>query len=181
MEICRECLGLLGAVWDDFGRCERIQRCACEPKEPLWRGYDFNRAVELCRLCGVETVRSGSRWRLYFCADCKRHVDEQNQRAKMPLIPIGRHSIVCGVGVSSLASAEEQRRFEIEAASLIERMHQLERWHRAQVRSVVDEIPGGAPKVPLEAYVAAARERVETARAKVDSIVRLLRGSPGAG
>ena len=49
VEICRECLGLRGPCFDTFSHCERMQRCACEPEEPRWKAYDYNRAIELCR------------------------------------------------------------------------------------------------------------------------------------
>jgi hypothetical protein len=163
MDLCRECLGLRGPCFDSFGRCERTQRCACEPKEPLWTGYDYNCAIELCHLCGAATVRSGSRWSLFFCARCSTPVNAYNRAAGAVVIPIGRHSIMNGVVLSGRAAASPVARDAFAAAmtSLEGRIGRLFRWQRDKVRRLLRKLPEGGATVPLETYLEVARARSE--------------------
>lgn len=157
LEICRACLGLRGPVWDGFSGCERTQRCACEAEEARWRGYDFNRAVELCRGCDAALVRSGSRWSLFFCDPCKARVMARNRSSDEPPIPLGRHTVMNGLSFDpTTASAAERDRFSRSAADLFQRIEQLERAHRERVGGTVSALPGDAPRVPLAIYLAAA-------------------------
>ena len=93
------------------------QRCRCPDKVPegrTWPGYDFNEHLHLCECCSMMVLRSGSRWSVWFCEACKGRVDELNRTAGGCVIPIGRHSLMNGVGVSGreVSSAGE---YEIDA------------------------------------------------------------------
>lgn len=163
VEICRECLGVRGPCFDTFSRIERTQRCACEPEEPRWKAYDYNRAIELCRGCGADTVKSGSRWSPFFCETCKVHVDRYNRVAGSTVIPIGRHTIMHGIMLDGEAAANPvaTAAFEAATSSLFERITRLERWHQERVRAIVRAVPGSAPTVPLDVYLSRARSRAE--------------------
>jgi hypothetical protein len=164
LELCRECLGLRGPCFDTFSHCERTQRCACEPKEPLWKAYDYNKAIELCRCCAWETVSSGSRWSPFFCEGCKALVVAHNRAAGGPVVPIGRHSIMNGIFVSSASAGSPVARAALTAATagLFTRMDRSGKWFRDRVRAVVHRMPGAEPAVPLAAYLEHARARGES-------------------
>lgn len=101
LRICPECHELHGE-WERPLEDRTImlyQQCRCEravaPAEQ-WPGYDFNLAVDLCRCCGAVPLRSGSRWSVWFCDDCKLQVGLLNGRHGRCVIPIGRHSVHAG-------------------------------------------------------------------------------------
>ncbi len=143
MELCRECLRLRGPLG------ERTQRCACEPKEPLWNGYDYNTAIELCQCCAAATIPSGSRWSVFFCDACKERVVAYNRAAGCCAIPIGRHSLMNGIFVTD-------EDVESSLVSFFERIDRLTKWHRERVRAVVQSLPGDEA-VPLDVYLERAR------------------------
>lgn len=105
--ICGRCHAVRGTVRDRGGA---QQLCACTPIEErrarrTWDGVDFNTHAELCRCCGLELLPSGSRWSVWFCETCKPLVIAFNKAVGYYVIPIGRHSIMNGVG----ARADELR------------------------------------------------------------------------
>jgi hypothetical protein len=110
------------------------QRCKCRrTDEPKWPRYDFNEHLHLCECCRLVGLRSGSRWSVWFCEECKTRVMNLNRLAGRCLIPIGRHSLMAGVGLdgSELARADDSRleelisRFTDRSQSLFEAMDHL--------------------------------------------------------
>ena len=99
--LCQRCLVLRGPLFDSHNGCERVQRCGCEPAEPLWNAFDYNCAAELCGCCASHVIRCGSRWSVFFCAECKGHVDAYNDASGWMEIPIGRHSIMNRVALNT--------------------------------------------------------------------------------
>jgi hypothetical protein len=101
--ICRRCRLLKGPV---PGRTDGAhQLCGCTPVEvrraqPRWGG-DHNTYAELCRCCGLVLLRSGSRWSVWFCRQCKEAVVVLNRSAGRCLIPVGRHSLMNGVAANA--------------------------------------------------------------------------------
>lgn len=180
VELCRECLGLRGPCFDTFSHCERTQRCSCEPKEPLWKAYDYNTAIELCRCCAATTVRSGSRWSPFFCDAGKERVLAYNRVAGSAVIPIGRHSIMNGISLSGedAKSAVAQAAFEEGMANLFARIDRLTKWYRDRVRAVVQSIPGEEAAVPLERYLEHVRARSERSDAAFDALVLAVTAPP---
>ena len=158
LELCRECLELRGPCLDRAGGGRRTQRCRCEPKEPLWRAYDYNMAIELCRGCVAATVPSGSRWSPFFCGECAPRVLAYN-RAAGAAIPVGRHSMMNGLGLSGAgaSSAAATSALAVGMAGLWDRIDRLWRWRCERVRSVVHGFAGSEPAIPLEAYLERAR------------------------
>ena len=78
------------------------QHCGCprqnpEKPEPRWPGFDFNKLVELCHCCGLEPVRSGSKFSVWFCEECKERVCRLNAEYQRVVIPLGRHSVHSGL------------------------------------------------------------------------------------
>jgi hypothetical protein len=173
VELCRRCLGLRGPCFDTFSHCERTQRCSCEPKEPLWKGYDYNTAIELCHCCAATTVRSGSRWSPFFCDTCKERVLAYNRAAGFAVIPVGRHSIMNGISLSGAEAKAvvAQGAFEAGIANLFERVDRLWKWHRDRVRVVVHGIPGKETAIPFERYLEHVRARGESPDVAFDALV----------
>ena len=96
LRICRNCSSLTGHC--TLSGTSYHQKCQCErDAEDLWRGFDFNEVFTLCYGCGVELLRSGSRWSVWFCDPCKRSVSSLNEVCQSYVIPIGRHSMM-GLG-----------------------------------------------------------------------------------
>ena len=79
------------------------QRCRCPdkvPEGPAWPGHDLNEHLHLCECCSMVVLRSGSRWSVWFCEACHQRVFELNESAGGGVIPVGRHSLMNGVGVA---------------------------------------------------------------------------------
>ena len=75
--------------------------CACHTsrKGPTWERYDYNANLELCACCKLEALPSGSRFSVWFCKDCKERALDLNTRVGKCVIPIGRHSLMAGIGI----------------------------------------------------------------------------------
>jgi hypothetical protein len=107
---------------------------------------DFLPPAELCRCCARELLRSGSRFSVWFCARCAPMVRELNAQAGRCVIPIGRHTIMNGVGTKP---AREWHREDIEdfftgAQGLFHAIERLEGWVPVIVRAQCEHIAGGA-------------------------------------
>jgi hypothetical protein len=135
-KICRVCHTLCGCVW---GNSERRQECACiwsqvraglRPALTRWPGFDFPKAAELCYCCGAEVLNSGSRWSVWFCNECKEHVRLLHQRHRRDLIPIGRHSLMNGFGLTGSAAQDQVavKQFTLRVSGLFDRMDLLTSW-----------------------------------------------------
>lgn len=110
-KICSSCLDIYGFVYSKMGvfyqKCD--SKCLnrdlkegmplSEKKQKRWDGFDFNEFVTLCYCCGAELLKSGSRWSEFFCEPCKKRVLEFNQAMGTSVIPIGRHSLMNGIGL----------------------------------------------------------------------------------
>jgi hypothetical protein len=94
------------------GRCNRIrgevpgrfrQHCRCDPENGEERapGYDFPTATELCRCCGCQLVRSGSKYSFWFCDPCLELVRGFNDQVASYVIPVGRHSFHARLALST--------------------------------------------------------------------------------
>ena len=155
MELCRECLVLRGSFFDSHNGCERAQRCGCEPREPLWNAFDYNRAAELCRCCASRVIRCGSKWSVFFCEACKPHVVAYNGAAGLTVIPIGRHSMMNGVALNTQRARKgsARRAFARGLSEVFDGIGRLERFHHAQVRRIVSSIEPPKSTVPVPQYI----------------------------
>jgi len=134
--ICGICYTLCGCV---EGNSEQRQECACiwsqvraglRPPPTPWPGFDFPKAAELCYGCGAEVLSSGSRWSVWFCDECKEQVCALHQRHQRYLIPIGRHSMMNGVGLAGSAAQDQTavKEFTLRVSGLSDRMDVLKCW-----------------------------------------------------
>lgn len=91
LRICATCYGLYERDRPDG----MDQRCDCGPRnEERWSGFDFNERARLCVCCGMEVLRSGSRWSPYFCRECQLLAMGVSLWHRSLVFPIGRHSLM---------------------------------------------------------------------------------------
>ena len=173
MDLCRECLVLRGPFFDSHNGCDRVQRCGCEPREPLWNAFDYNCAAELCRCCASRVIRCGSKWSVFFCEACKPHVVAYNGAAGWTVIPIGRHSIMNGVALNtwSARKGRARRTFARGLSEVVDGIGRLERFHRTEVTRIVSSIDASGPTVPVAQYVAHATRSQPSASAAFAALV----------
>ncbi len=166
MVVCGACGELRGPFSMDMGRRGQtwMQECGCQPPRTpdevlarRWPFRDFNTIAELCHGCVAEVIPSGSRFSRFFCDCCHERVVRINQRAGVPLIPAGRHSLMNGVFLRGGGPVRELDAFAGAVGTLFIRMERLRAWRRAAVR---DQIAGmGLPPdatPPVEKLLAAA-------------------------
>jgi hypothetical protein len=159
MDMCRTCFALRGPFFDAHNGCERVQRCGCEPHDPLWNAYDYNCIAELCHCCAWRTVGSGSKWSPFFCEPCKRPIWAYNQAAGLAVVPIGRHSIMNNVALSveNAKTRRARRAFANTLPGWIEGTRRLWRYQRATVARIVGSIDTTGATMPLAQYIERAR------------------------
>ena len=108
-------------------------------------------AVELCRCCGLVPLRSGSRWSVWLCDGCKPRALELNGRAGRAIVPIGRHSLMHGIGISGPVKEEESEEVAAVCAAangLFEAIDRLHEWARLRIAFNVERL-GFATDVPV--------------------------------
>lgn len=140
MKVCTECGNIYG-LWHDPSRgIDYYQKCGCKSVKPgmppegkskkKWKGFDYNEVVTLCHSCGQEVLRSGSKWSVWFCKECKKRVVKFNTKYQQTIIPIGRHSIMAGYQLSGKESVDKNKvkKFVKNLNSLFERIDILEEW-----------------------------------------------------
>jgi len=123
MSLCTRCWIPLGEWhwapglidWSDFPTKE--QQCSCANvelkygksiEEGRWPEFDFNRVVELCHCCGADLILSGHKWSVLFCETCKGRVSRLNGQLGRSITPLGRHSLMSGIGLSGLLADEQE-------------------------------------------------------------------------
>ena len=135
-EICSDCGAVSGSLEVELLDERRLyeQRCHCWrhlPPQERWAGYDFNKHLELCYCCGIEPIRSGSRWSVFFCGECAGRVMEFNRRHGHWVMPIGRHSTMHGV---SLGESDPVDPFVAKFRGLSDAIDHLDEWACLNVR-----------------------------------------------
>lgn len=156
--VCGKCHALRGgpiATVDDVAVWQLCDCATVEERTAQPRVWDFSTAFELCRCCGLEALRSGSRWSVWFCAVCNQRVRELNAASGRCIVPIGRHSSMNGVFLDSNAD-EGLRVFTEQVTSLFHEIVGTEGWSRTAVRMNLAAV--GLPMgedIDLETYTAA--------------------------
>ena len=157
--VCGTC-GWLRGPWGRYvGELEFEQRCDChdaEEPDERWPGFDHNTVAELCRCCGLEVVKSGSKWSVWFCRECLDRVKDLNTGAGRCVVPIGRHSLMNGVfykpaqsGVNPAALSA----FSDQLHAFFGAVDATEAWRRRVVRANLAAINlGEALSVPVDRY-----------------------------
>ncbi len=160
MRLCLECL----SPYDDVA-AEPRQLCSCRStgQNRIWPDYDYNEHTHLCECCLGRRLRSGSRWSVWFCEPCKRRVIAVNRELGATVIPIGRHSLMSGVGLHG-PEIDEPRvaRFTKDLLSLFSRQDHLHEWSRARLERLVAATSPWESDPDLDEFLAAARAAGES-------------------
>jgi hypothetical protein len=174
-EVCGTCHELRGP----FGG--RVQQCRCErpaPGDPeraeTWPGFDFNKFAELCRMCGCDVLRSGSRYSVWLCPVCKARALERRAESGRSVVPIGRYFVLPVTTRTSGRTAEAiaDRIIEIGATQ-----RRLADWAHIVVGSNLATIGrADAGSVPLQEYLDGVRD-VDRGHA-FDGAVQWVAGQP---
>lgn len=95
LQLCGVCDSLRGPAGPG-----RTQHCRCAPdpapgEDQTGRArYDIRKVAALCSRCGVEVLRSGSRWSPDFSRACQDRARAFNDEVGRLVIPIGAHSLM---------------------------------------------------------------------------------------
>jgi len=118
-------------------------------------GHDTPSNGALCHACAAATISSGSRFAPLFCATCLPDVREHNAHATTP-IPVGRHSLVNGVGLNrdTLRDPDAIENFVRAVRGLGDDIDGVTSYARDVVRRNLD-VMGAEDTVPLARYLEA--------------------------
>ena len=153
------------------------QHCRCEPEnEERIPGYDFPTATELCRCCGGQLVRSGSRYPFWFCDPCLELVRGFNNQIASYAIPVGRHSFH---GRLALSTAEPEQHavasdFVERMGSWLERLDWIDAWDGAAVRHNRAMLGMGTGDLALLTYLATFNASIASERSSEDGFARMV-------
>ncbi len=156
------------------GWAGRPQGCPCEPSEP-WPGCDVSRAQDLCLVCARGTAGGTSRWSWLGCTTCRSVDQALRDWLGMPVLPLGRHSIMNGVGLRvATASQEEVDAFCVRLEGLELGWDRLHAWARDEARRLARSFADAGPDVPLEVWQ---RTFPPSLEASLDAYERILETS----
>jgi hypothetical protein len=102
-----------------------------EIEQERWEGFDFNEIVMLCYCCGQELLKSGSKWTVFFCEDCKKKVMELNRQFQRAIIPIGNHSLMSGIGLNKdgINNPEAVKEFHAKFYKMVASNEKIRKWN----------------------------------------------------
>lgn len=180
--VCGTCGELRGPfVWRLKGvEYPHVQECGCArrprakgERPGTWLGFDFNTLAELCRSCGCEVLASGSKFSIWFCRECRDRATALNAEVGQPLVPIGRHSLMHGIGMRAHPTDAEIGAFVTRFGTLVDRMNQIHRSAGEVVRTNLAAVgPSDTTDIELALYLDAASgvDRAERFEAMVTSL-----------
>lgn len=158
LAVCVDCGKLCGPARDEetreiLGR----QRCRCEPSSnERWPRRDFPRVAMLCSCCAQVVLPAGSRWDQWFCRDdCREQVRLLNARLGRYAVPIGPHSMMGGIEITSDADAVEIETFGFTCTNIFNVAMLLVEWNKHVGRTIIAERWQDPPRrIPLDNYLA---------------------------
>lgn len=130
-----------------------------ELAEGAAKHLDHLTVAELCRCCGVELLRSGSKWSVWFCKECKPRVEDLNRNAGTCVVPIGRHTLMHGIGVRGADAVRDPVQlaaFAAAANDFMAKQDRLSQWASEIVKrncarcALIGEQP-----IPMSTYLTA--------------------------
>ena len=143
LDVCLACFGLRGEFKG------REHRCSCTPRDDDWRsrhweGYDIAAHVDLCHLCARNTMKSGSRYTWYVCDLCRQvnqAVGAVLGSKKAGAVPLGRHSLMNGVSLSTAHLDEASvNAFKDALKGLTSIWRRLSDWRESEATRLIDSI-----------------------------------------
>jgi hypothetical protein len=146
MRVCRKHLYPYDTVDRDGGI---RQGCSCHvPADAKrWEFGDFNEIVFICACCISAAVPSGSRWSLFYCGECKDRI-MAIRRSKVALaIPLGRHSMVNGIGLPGSDSQDDRkiRAFARDLQGMFGTIEAIFQWKGERLASIVADLDEDPP------------------------------------
>ena len=170
LQLCRNCTRL----WEAETDRDRPppQQCKCAGPPEAWEGWDVSEWARLCDCCLGEVLKSGSRWSVWFCEECKRRVMGLNAAVGKPLIPIGRHTLMHGITAHPDGPEIEIEEFAESMSGLFDRMGTLGEWKEHRLGVIFDSLEL-ADGVALSEYLRLIEEAGEPEFDKQTSFVRL--------
>jgi hypothetical protein len=169
--VCRTCLGLY-EVRRSRGQ-PQLCRCRRRADEPTWDRFDFNERAHLCECCLGVVLESGSKFSVWFCAECKERIMGFNARFGRTVIPIGRHSLMASVslgGPGLLEWAEGKdpagdasvEAFRIRVRGLFDSIDHLHAWSHGTLGDSLRELTLDGADVQLTRYLRVVRDAGST-------------------
>lgn len=170
LRVCGGSAGLFGPIAYGDDAPSREQRCRwseCPYRDEPWHqpqtslpepAGDFPTEVELCYCCVAELIPSGSRFSSFFCDDCRERVVALRDDAGRVIIPLGRHSMMNGIGIEGGGTRDEGRLAEFAAATtaFFGSIDRLCAWQRGVAADRIASSWPGARHVGVAEYLAAA-------------------------
>jgi len=185
--VCGACHYIRGGPIGVVDGVKVLQLCGCstteEHRAQPHKG-DVNLAFELCYCCGLEALRSGSRWSVWFREACKDRVRALDSRTGRSVVPIGRHSLMNQVVFNPAADLDVAvTAFTDQQTSMIDKIIHTRAWAASAVRlnRVAVGLPAGED-IDLDAYLAAVETLTPVKAERFIEMVGLLgmAGSPAA-
>ena len=116
-----------------------MQRCRCE-KYQDYAGVDCPSGFHLCSMCATSVAGGTSRYSWNACEVCLKF-NRKFEKEFGGSLPLGRHSMMNGVGIPLSASAEVQ---ELATKKLLQFVHitgSISDWETLQSRLLFESVP----------------------------------------
>lgn len=140
LSLCTSCFAL-----SDLSK-QSSQRCRCEEQIPVNLGMlDCPSGLVLCYICARAVAGGFGRYSWNACKSC-RSVNSGMSEWLGVSLPLGRHSIMNGIGISMSATRPE---FESGASALIafsQKSMALSDWGHLQTRALFESVPAWAER-----------------------------------
>lgn len=152
------------------------QSCRDEDTPQKWETADVSREFDLCIICFRATAGGQSRWAWLACENCREVNKSIELRWSVRPFPLGRHSMMNGIGVRGGSSPEVRDAQTARLAEFAKGNPTLRDWRRLEyARLAFPFDPLG--DVPLTVWQ---QEWAPSRTASVDAFARLL-GDHGVG
>lgn len=180
MKICSECYGVYG-FWNytlmapsnlnknGEADIQYYQKCCCPSKPDMppeeieqkkWIGFDFNRAVNLCKCCGQEAVPSGFKFLSGYCSDCNKKVLQLNNHYQQTILPFGEHSSVHGAGLTESKDTNKHKDFWKDSTRFINKIDNIYEWTTLRIPENFKTL-GYYEDVLLKEYLSEAKKHLD--------------------
>lgn len=146
------------------------QSCPCEDHPLKWWGADVSREKELCIICFRATAGGVSRWSWLACEHCRKVNAELPRRYGVRPFPLGRHSLMNGIGVGFGAPPKVQEEQVSRLVAFARGDDRLRSWQREEYQRLAAAFDPLAD-IPLTEW----QEQWPPSRAaSVDAFARML-------
>lgn len=142
----RACLRLRGNT--PYG----YQACRCEPAV-AWPDVDVSRAADLCAVCARGPAGGVTRYSWLGCVSCRAVELELREWLGICVTPLGRHSLMNGVGVRVAGAIDADREAFVTALEGLDTSWtRLGQWADSEARHLERQLATKAPEIPLTVW-----------------------------